>query len=161
MPIRPRHLLPLLLILPLCGVTALAQPPSSGLQQRMSSTEFKAAGLDKLSPQELQNLDSWLHTHAKTTTKIKMVDSSGDPVFYAAKEKQQKIFAHIKGHFSGWGSGNEYTLDNGQVWKQVGDDTVSCSTEENPSAKVKPSLMDNWLMYVSGCNDSVHVKRIR
>ena len=159
MPIRPRHLLPLLLILPLCGMTALAQPPSAGLQQRMTSAEFKAAGLDKLSSQELQNLDTWLRTHAKTATKV--VDSSGKPVFYTDNNKRQKIFAHIKGHFSGWGGNNEYTLDNGQVWKQVGSDTVSCMTADNPSAKVKPSFMGDWLMYVTGCNDSVHVKRVR
>ncbi|MEO7050905.1 MAG: hypothetical protein ABI128_04495 [Rhodanobacter sp.] len=159
MSIRPRHLLPFLLVLPLCGLTALAQQPPTGLQQRMSSSEFKAAGLDKLSPQELQNLDSWLGTHRKTSAK--MVDSSGDPVFYASKSKRQKIFAHVKGHFNGWSGHDEYTLDNGQAWKQVGSDTVSCSTADNPSAKVKPSLMGDWLMYVSGCNGSVHVKRIR
>jgi hypothetical protein len=158
MQIRPRHLLPFLLVLPLCGVGAWAQPPSTGLQQRMSSAEFKAAGLDKLSPQELQNLDSWLRTHAKVTTKV--VDSSGEPVFYPTKKERQKIFAHIKGNFSGWSGNNQYTLDNGQVWKQIGSDTVQCMTGDNPSAKVKPSFMGDWLMYVSGCNDSVHVKRV-
>jgi hypothetical protein len=36
---------------------------TDGLQQRMSADEFKAAGLDKLSPQELQSLEGgWLHT---------------------------------------------------------------------------------------------------
>ena len=159
MPIRPRHLLSFLLILPLCGVTALAQQASNGLQQRMSSAEFQAAGLDKLSPQELQNLDQWLSTHAKVTTKL--VDSSGKPVFYDSKSKREKIYAHIKGHFGGWSGHNEFTLDNGQTWKQIGSDTVQCMTSDNPSAKVKPSAMDNWLMYVSGCNDSVHVQRIR
>lgn len=159
MPIRPRHLLPLLLILPLCGLTARAQQSSHGLQQRMSSAEFKAAGLDKLSPQELQNLDNWLSTHAEVKTKI--VDSSGKPVFYAEKTKRQKIYTRIKGHFDGWNGSNEYTLDNGQVWKQLGDETPSCMTSDNPVAKVKPSMMSNWLMYVSGCNDSVHVERVR
>lgn len=94
--------MPLLLILPLRGVIALAQPPATGLQQRMSSVEFKAAGLDKLSPRGLQNPDTWLRTHTKTTTK--MVDSSGKPVFYADESKRQKIFAHIKGthQWPGW-----------------------------------------------------------
>jgi len=52
--------LPLLLALPCCAV--YAQQTSGDLQQRMSPSEFKAAGLDKLSPQELQNLDAWLRT---------------------------------------------------------------------------------------------------
>lgn len=159
MPIRPRHLLSLLLILPLGGVCAQTQQPSSGLQQRMSSAEFHAAGLDKLSPQELQNLDNWLSKHSKTT--VKMVDSGGKPVFYPDKVKREKINARIKGHFSGWDGNNEYTLDNGQVWQQIGSDTVQCMTADNPPAKVKPSFMGNWLMYVSGCNGSVHVERVR
>ncbi|HZX72246.1 MAG TPA: hypothetical protein VFE77_15645 [Rhodanobacter sp.] len=159
MPIRPRHLLSFLLILPWCGVSALAQQPSTGLQQRMSQAEFHAAGLDKLSPQELQNLDAWLRGHAKVVTK--MVDKNGKPEFYAGKAKREKIYSRVKGHFDGWSGSNEYALDNGQVWKQIGSDTVQCMTADNPSAKVKPSVMGNWLMYVSGCNDSVHVERIR
>jgi hypothetical protein len=159
MPIRPRHLLPFLMTLPLCGVTAMAQQPSTGLQQRMSAAEFKAAGLDKLTPQELQNLNDWLGGHPKVVTK--MVDSHGEPAFYADKGKREKIYTRVKGHFGGWSGSNEYTLDNGQVWKQIGSDTVQCMTGDNPETKVKPSAMGNWLMYVSGCNDSVHVKRIR
>lgn len=160
MSIRLRHLLPLMLMLPLCCLAAHAQAVDAGLQQRMSPAEFKAAGLDKLSPQELRNLDDWLRTHRKVTTK--MVDASGEPVFYASKAKRSKINAHIKGHFSGWNGANEYTLDNGQAWQQVHSDSdiVSCMTADNPAAKVKPSVMGTWLMYVSGCNGDVHVKRV-
>ena len=54
---------------------------TDGLQQRMSAEEFKAAGLDKLSPQELQNLDGWLSAHAKVTTRVvtKVVTETGTP----------------------------------------------------------------------------------
>ena len=154
-----RHLLSCLLVASLCTVAAHAQQASASLQQRMSSDEFRAAGLDKLSPQELHNLDEWLRTHAKTTTK--MVSPSGKPVFYANDDKREKINARIKGHFQGWSGHDEYVLDNGQAWKQVGSDEVSCMTSDSPKTKVKPSLMCNWLMYVSGCNGSVHVERVR
>lgn len=155
MPFRPRYLLPILLLVPLC---ALAQQSTDGLQQRMSSSEFQAAGLDKLSAQELHNLDEWLRHHARTTTKL--VDTSGKPVFYAKDAKREKIHTRIKGQFDGWSGHNEYSLQNGQVWRQIGTDTVSCMTGDSPSTKIKPSMM-GWLMYVSGCNDSVHVERVR
>ncbi|OOG63922.1 hypothetical protein B0E46_08250 [Rhodanobacter sp. B04] len=159
MPIRPRHLiLPLLLALPFCCISIHAQQ-ANDLQQRMSSDEFKAAGLDKLSPQELANLDNWLNSHGKVTTKV--VDSSGNPVFYTAKSERSKINAHIVGHFAGWHGHDQFTLDNGQIWKQVGSDAPSCANSDNPAAKVKPSIMGDWLMYVDGCNDSVHVERVR
>ncbi|OOG60386.1 hypothetical protein B0E48_03745 [Rhodanobacter sp. C03] len=159
MPIRPRHLiLSMLLVLPLCGLSVHAQQ-ASGLQQRMSDTEFKAAGLDKLSPQELANLDSWLSTHGKVTTKV--VDASGKPMFYADKATRTKINAHIVGHFGGWHGNDEFTLDNGQVWKQASSDAPSCMSADNPVVKVKPSMMSSWLMYVTGCNGDVHVERVR
>lgn len=161
MPIHPRHLaLPLLLALSL-GFTALHAQQASSLQQRMSSADFKQAGLDKLSSQQLAYLDQWLkqHEHDKVTTRV--VDSSGKPVFYAGDTKRQAIESHIVGHFSGWHGNNTFTLANGQVWQQVGSDQPMCMSADNPSVKVKPSLFGNWLMYVHGCNDNVHVKRIR
>jgi len=58
------HRVPLLglaLALALAAGTAAAQdaPPSS-LRQQMSAAEFRAAGLDKLSPAELAALEQWL-----------------------------------------------------------------------------------------------------
>lgn len=158
MTIRPHHLmLSLGLALSLASAGARAQQ-ADGLQQRMSPGEFKAAGLDKLSPQELANLDGWLRTHRKVVTKV--VDAGGKPVFYAGNAKRSKINAHIVGHFDGWHGKSRFTLDNGQVWQQVGADAPSCMTSDNPAATVKPSLMGNWLMYVHGCNDSSHVERV-
>lgn len=157
MSIRRRPSLLLLLALPLYCFGAHAQDTAS-LQQRMSSAEFKAAGLDKLSPQELQNLDGWLRAHAKVTTR--MVSSSGKPVFYADSTRREKINAHIAGHFGGWQGSSQFTLDNGQVWKQVGSDKPECMTSDNPAAKVKPSLFGGWLMYVDGCNGNAHVERV-
>ncbi len=159
MPIRTRHaLLPLLLALPLCCLSVQAQQ-ADGLQQRMSGKQFKAAGLDKLTPQELASLDQWVQSHGKSNTHV--VDASGKPVFYAGQKKRPTIQTHLVGHFDGWHGNNEMTLDNGQVWRQVGSDAPSCATADHPKVKVKPSLMGNWLMYVSGCNDSAHVRRIR
>ena len=158
MPIRPRHLiLSMLLALPLCSLSLHAQQ-ANGLQQRMSDAEFKAAGLDKLSSQELANLDSWLSTHGKVTTKL--VDTNGKPVFYADKSERVKFNAHIVGHFSGWHGQDEFTLDNGQVWKQVSSDAPSCMNADHPLVKLKPSLMGSWLMYVDGCNGDAHVERV-
>ncbi len=156
MTIRPRHLLPFLLTL--VALPALAQE-SGGLEQRMSSAEFSAAGLNKLTPQEMQNLDSWLNSHRKVTTKV--VDTTGAPVFYTDKSKRSKINAHLIGHFDGWSGHSQFTLDNGQVWKQMGSEVPACMTSDNPAVKVKPSIMGSWLMYVEGCNDSVHVQRVR
>jgi hypothetical protein len=153
-----RHLLlPALLGLALCA-TAQAQQPKS-LQQRMSPGEFKAAGLDKLSPQELQSLDAWLQAHEKAATRV--VTASGAPVFYPDIHKRSAFEAHLAGHFEGWSGHGSLTLDNGQQWKQIGSDDILCNASDRPAVKLKPSLFGGWLMHVDGCNGSAHVERTR
>lgn len=129
------------------------------LAQRMSEAEFKATGLDRLSPQQLQALDGWLRTHDKPTTRV--VDTSGKPVFYPDKAERRTIQAHLAGDFGGWSGDNELTLDNGQRWREIGSDTVSCNSSHAPAVTIRPSLFGNWLMHVDGCDGSAHVKRVR
>ena len=44
----------------------------SSLEERMSQSEFHAAGLDKLSPTELNALNEWLRTHNAAATTLVM-----------------------------------------------------------------------------------------
>lgn len=157
---RLARLLPLFVSVALLA-PALAQAADQyvPLQQRMTPEEFKAAGLDKLSADELKNLDAWLSGHGKVVTK--MVDSGGKPVFYADSEKRDAIDTRLKGTFQGFNGHGQYEFDNGQVWKQADSTVHSCPQIDNPKVKIKPSLFGNWLMYVEDCNDSVSVKRIR
>lgn len=150
-------LLALLLAAPL-AVMAQTESPSS-LRERMGNTEFQAAGLGKLSPTELARLEAWLAAHPRTETKL--VSASGKPVFYAASNKRAAFEAHIAGHFAGWTGRNLITLDNGQQWRQIGSDQPACGGSDNAVVKVKPSLFGSWLMYVKGCNGSVHVERVK
>ena len=52
----------------------------SSLEERMSQNEFHAAGLEKLSPEELKALNEWLRTHNAVT--VVTTSPSGEPVFY-------------------------------------------------------------------------------
>ena len=40
---------------------------SGGIQEMMSPEEFRAAGLNKLTPDELQKLDAWLQGYRQVT----------------------------------------------------------------------------------------------
>ena len=131
----------------------------SSVEERMSQSEFHAAGLDKLSPEELKTLDEWLRTHYATTTTY--VTPSGSPVFYPKQGDRETIEAHINGHFSGWSGASTFALDNGQEWKQAESGGRSCGSVENPKIKIKPMLMGSWLAYIESCSDSVRVTRIK
>jgi hypothetical protein len=159
MTIRLPHIV-LSAALTLCCLGAHAQQ-ADGLQQRMSAEDFKAAGLDKLSPQELQNLDAWLGAHAKVKVTTRVVSESGKPVFYSSDQKRTQINTRITGHFDGWSKEHEFTMANGQVWVTTDPEPKTCQATENPPVQIKPFLFGMWMMYVPSCYDNAHVKRIR
>jgi hypothetical protein len=154
-----RSLLLLMSVALAVPVAAFAADQYVPLQQRMSPEEFKAAGLDKLSPDELNNLDNWLSGHGKVVTKV--VDQSGKPVFYPTTEKAGPVQAHVQGSFTGFTGHTQVTLDNNQVWQQSDSTRVSCMTSENPKIAIRRSLMGNWMAAVDGCNDTAPMSRVK
>lgn len=153
---RIQLMVPAALAVLIAAMPAMAQQFSS-LEERMSAADFKAAGLDTLTPQQLQFLDDWLRTHEQTRT----VSASGNPVFYPDDQSRDKFSSHLVGHFSGWSGHNMFTLDNGQVWKQAESGAYSCPGIDNPEVTIKPMILGSWLMYVQGCNQSVRVERVK
>jgi len=131
----------------------------SSLEERMSQSEFHAAGLDKLSAAELKTLDDWLAAHSTTTTTY--ITPGGSPVFYPQDNARETIEAHISGHFTGWFGNSVFTLDNGQEWKQAESGSRSCGSVQDPKIKIKPMLMGSWLAYIESCSDSVRVMRVK
>jgi hypothetical protein len=131
----------------------------SSLEERMSQSEFHAAGLDKLSTDELKTLDEWLRAHSNVTTTY--VTPGGSPVFYPQDNARETIEAHVNGHFTGWFGSTVFTLDNGQEWKQAESGSRSCGSVQNPTIKIKPMLMGSWLAYIESCSDSVRVTRVK
>src|ERR1700739_3253307 len=81
----------------LTGAAAAAE--FSSLEERMSQAQFHAAGLDKLTPQELKTLNEGSRGHETVTHQL--VTPSGQPVFYKDSEREI-IESRIDGKFSGW-----------------------------------------------------------
>jgi hypothetical protein len=125
----------------------------------MSQADFQAAGLDKLSPDELARLNAWLATHGGAT--VQYVSPSGAPVFYPDEGARDTIESSIAGDFVGWRGHTVFTLENGQQWQQAESGTRDTGTIASPNVKIKPMILGSWLMYVDGCNCSVRVKRVK
>ncbi len=136
-----------------------AQSSSATLEERMSQAEFNAAGLGKLSPQELQQLNGWLDAHGGSTEKV--VTSNGHPLFYLNDSERQPIEQHIAGNFTGWRGRTVFKLDNGQEWQQAESGMFDGGNVANPAVRIKPMLLGSWLMYVEGCGCNLRVKRIK
>lgn len=147
------------LLLLLAVTAAGAQSTSPTLEERMSQTEFRDAGLDKLSTAELAHLNEWLQAHGEG--KVKYVSASGAPVFYPDASGRETVENSIAGTFVGWRGKTIFTLDNGQQWQQAESGMYDAGKFEHPKVKIKPMLLGSWLMYVDGCGCSVRVKRVK
>ena len=92
-----------------CLPASLAQDAAGGIQQQMTPSEFKAAGLEKLSPTELAKLNGWLQGYREKAVKT--------AVAREAKTKMQLVVSRIDGVFNGVGTGDIIRLEDGTAWK--------------------------------------------
>ena len=142
--------------------SALAQSFSS-VEERMTEAEFKAAGLDKLSPEELAALNAFI---AAETGKVASTLPAATPVadnrgFSRPSGPDGAISSSISGEFRGWSQGSRFTLDNGQVW-QVADSTARLRVKiEDPKVIIEPGALGAWFMKVEGYNARAAVKRLK
>ena len=143
----------------LTGAAAAAE--FSSLEERMSQAQFHAAGLDKLSPQELKTLNDWLRGHETVTVTQQQVTATGQPVFYPTESTREIIESRIDGSFSGWRGHTVFHLENGQEWTQAESGSFTNGTYDHPKVRVKPMLLGSWLLSIEACGCSVRVQRTK
>jgi hypothetical protein len=167
---RPIHciLLAALLALPSFALAQQAPP----IQQAMSAEEFRAAGLDKLSAEELARLNAWLDRRVEQETAVAAAAAAEQAREEGRKEVVEKnrgffhfgseepIVASIDGEFNGFGKGRRYRLDNGQVWEQTDSSTLAGVRRTNPGVRIRPGLMGAWYLRIDGYNTQAKVQRI-
>jgi hypothetical protein len=139
---------------------ARAQTTAPTLEERMSQAEFSAAGLDQLSPEQLQFLNNWIQSKGVNTLGAPIQRKDGSVAFYADESDRDVIESAIVGEVPGWTGRTRVTLENGQVWQQAESSTKGYSLN-SPKVKIKPMSFGSWLMYVEGCSCDIRVKRIK
>lgn len=160
-----RLLISSVLALTLAAGAAAAQQFSS-LEERMSAKEFKEAGLDKLTPEELAKLNAWLagRTQAPAAAQAAPVapvdDRRGFPS--SGSEDGPDIMTGIAGRFRGWEKkGDRFVLTNGQVW-EVAESTKRFVVDvTDPVVRIEPGFLSSWYLSIDGYNARVKVKRIK
>lgn len=148
---------------------ALQAQSFSSLEERMSHAEFTAAGLDKLSPEELANLNAWLRLRAESAAAAAPAPAAAVPAapvdrrgFSSLDESHEPIVTRIPGEFTGWqGSGKVIEFENGQVWKITDPNAKLAVKLSNPLAVIRPGVMNAWFLKVEGYNSQARVIRVR
>jgi hypothetical protein len=88
----------------LCAIFACASPvraereqTSDSIQDVMTPAEFKAAGLNKLSPEELQKLNAWLQGYREVAEKAAAKKATA----VASRTKLDLLVSRVDGTFNG------------------------------------------------------------
>ena len=143
--------------------TAIADqlPP---IEKEMTPEQFKAAGLDLLSPEQLANLNAWLNR--KITTEAKKAATLAEDKVKTENRgffnfgSDEPIVSRIVGEFKGFRQGRIYVLENGQEWSQIDQATLAGVRQTNPPVKIEPSLIGNaWYLSIEGYNSRAKVTR--
>ncbi|MGV6851870.1 MAG: hypothetical protein ACWA5R_06795 [bacterium] len=148
----------------------MAIASSIDLKHDMSQGEFIQAGLNKLSPEELQFLQNWLNNGSIKITQSQQQsnNSSTNSPKPAIKEdkrgffapKEDAIVSSIEGKFKGWRGKTRFELSNGQVWIQM-DGKSNYVNLNNPKVTIRSKLFGSWSLKVEGSNKSCKVKRLK
>jgi len=112
---------------------AAQEKMSEDIQQIMTPEEFKAAGLNKLSPDELARLNAWLQGYRQVTEQAAEKKATAR----ASRTKLDVLVSRVDGTFDGLTGGTIIRLEDGTVWKQANaDDRYRSKVTDHPAAVV-------------------------
>ncbi len=146
---------------------ATAEKPAKGVEETMRPEEFKAAGLDKLSEDELQHLDAYLQGYRQSTQKkateqaqakaseeIKRATvKATEEAQKTARTKMDSLASRVDGSIEGLKGHTQIRLEDGSVWKQANaDDRYRASIPDHPAAVVIHSTF-GYKMRIEGMQE--------
>jgi hypothetical protein len=108
---------------------------SGSIQELMTPEEFKAAGLNKLSSDELAKLNAWLQGYREATEKA--TEKKTEKRLAKSFFHREPIVSRVDGSFGGLKGRTVIKLEDGTVWKQANvDDRSGPSPIDHPGAAV-------------------------
>ena len=140
----------------------------SSLEEQMTGAEFSGAGLDKLTPQELEALNAWIRRRSLATLSAAPAPAAAATTSdrrgfkdYDDDEERSTITSRIVGRFSGWDGQTVFKLENGMIWEQVDKDKFYVKEIQNPVANIEPGMFGRWHLSIEGHDSECRVERIQ
>lgn len=131
-------------------------PEKKSIRDTMTPEEFKAAGLDKLSKEELKNLDAKLQgaTHAAEAKAAEKAATQAKNQAEVDQIKKAIIFSRVDGEFHGITGHTVIRLENGTTWKQaMSTDHFPANVTDHPRVAVLHDIMFGYKMRVEGTHE--------
>jgi hypothetical protein len=146
---------PLLLLLA-TATFAVANESFPGVKSLMEADEYKAAGLNKLTPKERDALNQWLIKY--TAFEAPVIRRTNEEV--KKVEAQFEATAHIIQPFNGWTGKTLFYLDNGEVWQQRMSGRYSYAKKDT-TILINKNILGFHMMTLVATGQSIGVKRVR
>jgi hypothetical protein len=123
------------------------------LQDMMTAQEFKAAGLEKLSTEELRNLNAWLQGYRQTTETKATEKATAEVKKKEATEGRHKLDtleSHVAGPVPHLTGHSIIKLEDGTMWKQANpEDRYASPPIDRPTAVVTHGIF-GYKIRISG-----------
>lgn len=144
--------------------TAAIAKEFSSVEEQMTSSQFKSAGLNKLSSEELAALNAWIRANQPAPGASGAYDRAADDqkrIGFNDSAARSDISSNIIGEFKGFGGGTIFKLENGQIWQVESGELGGIKAMTNPKVTIRPGLIGGWRLQVEGYNSVAKVKRIQ
>lgn len=155
--------------------------------RRLTPQERKAAGLDRLSREQLAVLDALVQrerqggpapvanlpapapapeappvARATPTAAASKPEQKTRLFGLPAKEEVKAVTGTLVGEFRGWTGYTEFRLADGQVWVQTDhDDRREVTPRTNPQVKIEQAVFGDYKLTVEGSRIWVRVRRVQ
>ena len=125
---------------------AAAQNESANIQEEMSPEQFKAAGLEKLTPGELEKLNHWLQGYREKTEEKAASKATN-------REKLHLIVSRVDGIVQGISYKQIIPLEDGSQW-EITDRTPRYDgpPKDHPATGVYKTIF-GWKMRMAGVGE--------
>ncbi|HJR72710.1 MAG TPA: hypothetical protein VJ806_03645 [Luteimonas sp.] len=146
----------------LFGLAAHAFAQEAPIERQMSADEFKSAGLDKLSANELANLNAWLgRKAAEAPVAAAPAPAPAAPTGAGFIGDDKPVRSRLKGSIQEWGPGTVFELENGQRWRVLKGSMKLNKPLQSPEIEVAPGMMGRWFFQVDEDAPRPRVERIQ
>ncbi|HEU5077961.1 MAG TPA: hypothetical protein VFT72_02040 [Opitutaceae bacterium] len=152
----------------------------TSLKDELSPREFESAGLNRLTPAELANLNRLVRVdreHGSSAArdseraspqKQNTFSVEGGAAGFGREEKvvrqldretPKEIRSRILGEFKGWTGHSTFRLENGQVWRQT-DGSSFTARLKDPVVIIRKASLGSYRLKIEGFSTQTTVQRV-
>lgn len=130
------------------------------VEQRFSSEQMKATGLDGLSPEQLALLNRLLgEEHSEVAREVEKTVRS-ERAGLRERVDPEPVRSALKGPFKGWSKGTVLELENGQRWRVTEGSLYLGRAVDAPKVTIEPGFVGAWYLQVEGQTPKAKVQRL-